>query len=162
MKKLITALLLLMAFLMANDASATRKFWWRNALLGNTSDSMDGISHTQLTDGDVCIVATLSGTTSTFYVYVYDSDGTNSDDPAGCTTQCTRIEADSGTGAWNLANFYTAKMIGTAADGYKYVNVGNSGAFAGSPSTGDCYYRQDTDKWCCYDGNWKCVTLTNP
>ena len=162
MKKLIIVLGLLAVFLLAHDAEATRKFWWRNTLQGNTSDTLDGISHTELSDGDVCIVATISGTTSTFYVYVYDSDGTNSDSPTGCTTECTRIEADSGTGAWNLANFYTAKLVGTASDGYRYLNVTNSGAFAGSPTTGDCYYRQDTDRWCCYHGGWRCVTLTTP
>lgn len=162
MKKFIMVLGLLAVFLLAQDAEATRKFWWRNTLQGNTSDTLDGISHTELTDGDVCIVATISGTTSTFYVYVYDADGTNSDSPTGCTTECARIKADSGTGAWNLANFYTSKLVSSGVDGYKYINITNSGAFSGSPTTGDCYYRQDTDRWCCYDGGWKCVTLTTP
>ncbi len=145
------------AMLLAEEAGA-RKFWWRNGLLGG-GDALDGINHANLADGDGAIVLQLSGTTATWSVWAYDSDGTNSDDPAGCTTQCTRIAPNSGGGAWQLCTVNGASMGTFTTDGYKYINVTNTGAFSGTPSTGDCYYRQDTNSWCCYEGSWLCEVL---
>jgi hypothetical protein len=143
--------------LLAEEAGA-RKFWWRNGLLGG-GDALDGINHANLTDGDGAIVASLSGTTATWSVWIYDSDGTNSDYPASCTTECTRIAPNSGGGAWQLCIVNASSMGTFTIDGYKYINVTNTGAFSGTPNTGDCYFRQSNNTWCCYNGGWKCEVL---
>jgi len=145
------------AMLLAEEAGA-RKFWWRNALLGG-GDALDGINHANLADGDGAIVAAISGTTATWSVWIYDSDGTNSDYPASCTTECTRIAPNSGGGAWHLCTVNAATLGTFTTDGYKYINVTNTDAFSGTPATGDCYFRQSNNTWCCYNGGWKCETL---
>lgn len=142
------------AMLLAEEAGS-RKFWWRNALTG-APDGLDQISTANLADGDAAFVMTLSGETATGYLYIYDADGTHSTDSP------TRIVANGAAGAWHLVNFNVSKITSDAAAGYHYINVTNAGAFSGTPSTGDCYYRQDTDSWCCYDGGWLCEVLTAP
>jgi hypothetical protein len=78
-------------------------------------------------------------------MYVWDADGTNSDDPASCTTDCRRIATDSGTGAWVLVNWYSFKIQSTADDGDVYINFSNSGAESFSEQDGDSYIRRDYD-----------------
>ena len=74
------------AMMLAQEAGAAH-FWWRNALQGNTTGSIDGI--TGANNGDVAMMVNLLGTTATGYLWVYDADGTASDYPVACTTECT-------------------------------------------------------------------------
>jgi len=142
------------AMVLATQAGA-RKFWWRDALTGTGGlDELTGMSN-----GDAALVMTLSSTTASGYMYVYDADGTNT------TSSPERIKGST-AGAWHLVNFY-AQLLSSegAADGEHYISVTNTGAFSGTPSTGQCYYRQDTNSWCCYDSNdggWLCEVLTTP
>lgn len=138
------------SMLLAEQAGA-RKFWWRNALTG--TDGLDGI--TGMVDGDAAIVVTLDSTpTATGYMYVYDENGTHS------TSSPTRIISSGAAGCWHLVDWNATKVTTQAADGYRYINVTNSAGFNGTPNNGDCYYRQDNDSWCCYDGSaWDCVLL---
>ena len=143
------------AMLLAEEAGAARRFWWRNALVG-APDGLDQIAIANLTDGDAAFVMTLAAEAATGYLYIYDADGTHS------TVSPTRIIANGATGAWHLVNFNVTKITTQTADGYRYINVTNTGAFSGTPATGDCYYRSGTDSWCCYDGGWLCEVLTAP
>lgn len=148
------------AMLIADQAGAA-KFHWRSALQGNTSSSIDGI--TGASNGDAAMMVALSGTTGTAYLYIYDADGTASDYPVSCTTECSRLQADGmGAGAWVLINWYTAKLVGAADDGYHYIQVKNTAAFADTPAEGMCYYKTTTSSWCCYDtDSWNCHVMVD-
>ena len=138
--------------LLSVSSYADNTFFWRNTLV-----ALAAIDHSGLTDGDGAIVAVLSGTTATGYLYVYDDNGENT------TISPERIAPTSGGGAWHLVNFYAQVFTGTAADGESYIDVSNSGAFSGTATEGYCYHRNDTDSWCCYSGTvWKCVVLVAP
>jgi len=151
MKKFI-GLLAIALLLFSGDAYAS-KAYWRSALTEG-ADALAAINHAILNSGDLGIVGALDGTTATFYVYVYDSTATNTTDSPD------RIAPTSGGGAWRLCESTFYKIVTSSADGEAYVNVSNSGDFTGTATEGDCYYRKDTKKWCCYDGsNWLCTDL---
>jgi hypothetical protein len=151
------------AMLLAQEAGSAH-FWWRNTLQGNTSSSIDGI--TGASNGDVAMMVALSGTTATAYIYVYDSDGTASDYPTSCTSECSRLQADGmGVGAWLLANWYSNKIIGVSDDGYRYWQAVNTVAFADTPAEGMCYWKDtasNENDLCCYDADaatWRCLSF---
>jgi hypothetical protein len=137
------------------DTAASAK--WRNALTGG-GDALDGISYSGINDGDVTFVLIMDGTTAEFYVYVFDDD-------SGASESSPEIiepdDAGGSNGRWILAEMYAAAVVGSAADGDRYINVGNSTAPT-SPSDGDCYYNTADNDWCCYNtssGLFECVSL---
>ena len=116
------------AMLLAQEAGAN-KFWWRSTLAG-----LQAISAASLTDNDMAIVGTLSGTTATGYIYIYDaSDTTATNSPINLLV--------SGGGNWWLCNFNAQLVTSNAADGTHYMEATNAGDLAsGSRAEGRCWY----------------------
>ena len=87
------------------------------SLTGGGSGALDALDITgasapnasSLADGDTAIVATISGTTVTFYYYVYDADGTTAESSPGVI----RPDDYSSAGNWLLSNI-TATDINLA------------------------------------------------
>ena len=116
------------AMILAQEAGAN-KFWWRSTLAG-----LQAISAASLTDNDMAIVGTLSGTTATGYIYIYDaSDTTATNSPINLLV--------SGGGNWWLCDFNAQNVVSNAAAGTHYIDVSNAGDLAsGSRADGRCWY----------------------
>jgi len=137
--------------LLAEQAGA-RKFWWRNALVGG-GDALDGIAAASLVNGDAAFVMVQDGVTMTGYLYVYNSTDTTAENSP------LIIAPNDGGGRWYLVNFNAATMTSNGASGYSYIIVSNPTTYAGTPTAGMCYFKVDENKWCCYNGGWKCEVL---
>ena len=107
--------------LLAEEAGA-RKAWWRNGLEGGGT-ALDGINDSYLTDGDLGIVAVISGTTVDLYFYIYDETDASNDSPRV-------IQPNSGNGAWLLCDVH-GKQIESDASGDSYIKI----LQANTPST---------------------------
>jgi len=131
------------AMLLAEEAGA-RKAWWRNTRTGGTN-ALDGINGANLSDGDLGVVAILSGSNVDLYFYIYDSDNTSSEsDPRV-------IEPDTGgSGAWLLCDVH-ANAVESDASGDAYILVNNS-ATPSSPSEGWIWYDTTDNRLEYYNG----------
>ena len=130
---------------MLAEQAGDRKVWWRNGHVGGTGN-LDGIAHTSLTDGDVGLVATISGSTVNLWFYVYDSDSTTSED----TTNYTVIAPDSGTGRWLLCNL-NGSTISSKSSGDSYIKILQAGSPA-SPEEGWIWYDSTDNRLEFYNG----------
>lgn len=140
-------------YLLAEEAG-DRKVWWRNGHTGG-STNLDGISHTSLTDGDVGLVATISGSTVNMWWYVYDADSTTSED----STYYTVIAPDSGTGRWLLCNVMGSSFQGrTLGDSYVQIQQANTPS---SLTEGMIWYDTVDNRLEFYDGT-RTVYIQSP
>lgn len=141
-------------YLLAEEAG-DRKVWWRNGHTGGTTN-LDGINHSSLTDGDVGLVATISGSTVNMWWYIYDqSDSTTAED----STNYTVIAPDSGTGRWLLCNVMGSSFQGKAS-GDSYIKI----LQAGTPSSlteGMIWYDSTDNRLEFYDGT-RTVYIQSP
>lgn len=104
------------------------------ALTGGAAGALDSLGVATLTDGDIQIVRTISGTTVTVYVYVFDADGTSAE------SSPTTIRPDDYTtqGVWRLALASNQNLLNNANPAFNTVNLtggklatGNGGSVDG-------------------------------
>lgn len=133
------------SMLLAEEAG-DKKVWWRNGLIGG-GDNLDGIDDDNLTDGDVALVATISGSTVNMWWYIYDqSDTTTSED----STNYTVIAPDTGVGRWLLCNMNGA-TITSKSSGDHYFQILQAGT-PSSLSEGMIWYDSTDNRLEYYNG----------
>lgn len=111
-------------------------------------NAVDGIVSTKLTldDGDACFAFVLTGSTPKFYVYVWDSDNTDTAD----NTTIIQPTDNPASGRWLLAQVHVLSLQGEGT-GDSYLKVNNSSA-PSSPSEGWFWYNTGDDRLEFYDG----------
>lgn len=145
-KKKLTSIIAL-----AEEAGA-RSIWWRNGLTGG-SDNLDGIGCASLSDGDASFVFTISGSTVTGYMYIFDNDGSTGESSPTIIVPDDQVASCSSVGEWLLVDFQVAGLTSNAADGSHWIDVSNTGTIdAGERTDGRCWYAKDNDRIECYDG----------
>ncbi len=103
------------------------------ALTGGAAGALDSLAVATLADGDIQIVRTISGTTVTVYIYVFDADGTS----AESSPTVIRPDDYSTGGVWRLAFAGNQNLLNTADPAFSTLNLTGAGLTVGTGSTTD-------------------------